>query len=781
MTKKLLFIGTFIFITCSTLLAQVKNVGILQVQDGTELYISSSFDFGTNGAQTKTTRETLNGVVSITAAGLNATAESNLNFVDGFVRLYPSLTAEFYKIPLGYVNTYGPIGVLVSNSQPITTAYFLGNPSVVTSNLDTDLENISTTEYWRMNSTNTGKIRLYWNENTSAIQDILGSKPFEYLTIAGYDGTKWTNIDSQVNSELKTITTFGNLSLGLYSSFAIGAKKDLKCYSPVVSSGITKTWTGTNWEPSSPTIVDPVVIDGPLTIINPIECYSVVLNNTITMTSGKKLTVAEGFSGNGKIIMSSLASVIQQNHRGVAPKIEMTKIATQMRRFDYDFLSNPITDPTAFFAQLLNKNNVATNGNFGVQGNSAFNSFKTFNLPSGSQGIDANATNMTRGKGFTAMVRSQAPYSNSLVVGSWNSQKEDVHIKIAGQTNNGRFTIDLPNIYGYSYIGNPYPSPMNAKRFLELTEGKIYKTLYYWTYNTARASLSGNSYNNADYATYNATGGVAATSGGAIPDGTIMPMQSVIVQSMSSATTLTIDNCVRYFDEAQGKATNDTDSNGKFRLNLQGSGNSFSQILVAYDSANGTIGFDNGYDSYRFSGTTSELSTLLNNSRLAIQTKAAFNNTDVVPLILDKRTDETFTISLATTEGIFENTPVFLHDKVLEIYHSLAESSYSFTQNNNADGKRFEIVYQNQMLGNGEFNTKIAFAYINNYEFRAQANSTIEEIEVYDLSGRLIITYSDLNSLTFSSPFDKANGVYIAKIKLANGTIVNQKVIHVHN
>jgi len=778
MTNRLLLISLLIFSTCETLLAQVINKGILQVQNGAELHINTTFNFETSGAKPQTTRGTLNGVVSFTATALNATSESNLNFVDGFVKLYPATSSAFYKIPLGFTTIYGPIGFLVSSTEPIISGYFLENPSVIGTTLDTELENISTNEYWRVSSNNAGKITLYWNETTSGILAILASKPIDYLTVAGYDGTKWVNLNSQINTTLKTITTTADLNLNNYSSFAIGARKDLECFSAVTSSGIIKTWTGTSWTPSNPTIVDPVVINSPLPLSVDIECYSVVLNSDITMVAGQKLTVVEGFTGSGKVIMSSLASVIQHNPNAVAPVIEITRIAPQMRRFDYAFFSNPISNASTFFSQLLNSNNVATNGNYGLQVSSAFNSFKMFNLPSGTQGIDATAANITTGKGFTAMVRTQAPYSSSLAIGAWNNQKEDVHVKIAGLTKNGRFTIAVPNLFGYTYIGNPYPSPMNAKRLLELTDGKIYKTLYYWTYNTPRASLSGNSYNNADYATYNQTGGVAATSGGTIPDGKILPMHSVIVQSMSTAATITIDNCVRYFDASTPRYIDKSQINGKFRLNLQGSGASFSQILIAYDSANGTIGFDNGYDSYRLSGQSSELSSLLNGGRLAIQTRPAFDNTDVVPLSMDKRTDETFTISLATTEGTFENKPIYLHDKTLEIYHNLIESSYFFFQISAADNQRFDVVYETEMLDNTDFNVNKAFAYISNGEFRAQSNNTMDEIQIYDLAGRKILSYSDVNSLTFSKRFDKAKGVYIVKIKLLDGKFVNQKVVH---
>jgi hypothetical protein len=253
-------------------------------------------------------------------------------------------------------------------------------------------------------------------------------------------------------------------------------------------------------------------------------------------------------------------------------------------------------------------------------------------------------------------------------------------------------------------------------------------------------------------------------------------MQAAFIRSIAPSITITIDNCVRFFDAPLPREST-TSSNGKFRLNLNGSENSFSQILIAYNANKGTIGYDNGYDSYRLSGNSSELSSLVNNYRVTIQTRPAFTIGDVVPLLLDKRKTESFTISLATVEGLFETTPIFLHDKTVGVYHNLTDSAYSFIQNAEADTTRFEIVYENELLNDGAFDLKTAFAFINHNEFRAQANISIAEIQVYDITGRLIATYTNLNTQNFRTSFDKAQGVYIAKIKLSDGTIINQKLI----
>ena len=66
---------------------------------------------------------------------------------------------------------------------------------------------------------------------------------------------------------------------------------------------------------------------------------------------------------------------------------------------------------------------------------------------------------------------------------------------------------------GYNLLGNPYPSPLNARAFL--TSNPNINTLYYWTHTAAAVA---GSYPVNNYASYTTLGGVASAAGGAVPD-----------------------------------------------------------------------------------------------------------------------------------------------------------------------------------------------------------------------------------------------------------------------
>lgn len=808
MNNKKLLIALFALGSAGSMLAQVHNKGILKVNNNGVLYTKGVYNFGISSGKTSTTRSTNNGIVSLASAATAGVLSPTTNFVDGFVKLNPAGTLPaFYKSPVGSGTIYGPIGFNATLAQPIVNAFVRANPTSIGSTLEPiEVDKISQVEYWNVSSANAAKVTLYYS-TTSDIATIVGTKPLSFLTVLGFDGTQWVAVNSEINSGSDftsgSITSKSNVPLIGFTQFAIGLRKDLSCYPPVVYNGdaSAKTWNGTDWSPAgAPTLGDKIIINAPLTVTSNIECYSVVMNADITMAAGKKLTVVNGFSTTnvspalpGKIIMSNLASVLQQNPQADAPNIQMTRVVPQMRRYDFVFIANPIDDVTSFFSQIGSKNNVSVANSSGTPlydtqtpaPASAFYIYRTYNAD-GLTSTAATPSNTPIGRGFSADVRNQAPYNPSITIVNgvqpWASQKEDIFIKIEGTTNNGSYQLPATDANGYSRLGNPYPSPIDIRTFWDINKDIVEETAYYWTYNTQRATLLGNSYSNSDFATFNRVGGVAASSTGPtptfVPDGFILPLQSVLIRSKLTLPII-IDNCSRVSSVTPPAPPtyNEGGSNGKFRLNLTGSENTVSQILVSYDNVNGSLNVDNGYDSARLTGLGSELSTIIDNSRYVIQTRPGFSVEDVLPLQFDKRTDETFTISLVASEGVFTSTAILLHDKTLGIYHDLSVNGYSFVQTSAEDTQRFDVVYQNTTLGNSDFDAKNAFAFITKNQFRAQSNTTIAEIAIYDIAGRLVITYSGINEQGFSSNFDNAQGVYIAKIKLTDGTVVNQKVI----
>jgi hypothetical protein len=786
-TVRLLPLFLFCALPASMLYAQVQNNASLYIGAGANMHIGQgTYNFGTPSGATVTSRDTDYGVLSFTAAADWSNA-SESHFVDGYFRYYGTATMV---APVGDNAILAPVAIAPTVASGVDVAYVRSLPTEVGVALSADVSLISAAEYWKFGGA-PAVITLTWRASSN-IDDLLLTPSLSYLTIVGYNGTEWVEIPSffdatALNGSASTttegsITSASAVTLEDYEAITIGVKAFASCFPVVASSGDVKTWDGTSWSPSEPLANDPVVIDGPFS--GSLACHSVTLNADYTLADGDMLDVMDGFDGTGKVVMSSEASLLQHNGNAAPPSIQMTKITNPMRRFDYVFLSSPINDFATFLGHINSPSNTAVNGSFDTYPASAF--YNLYTDGNGTSSVPVTAANVPIGRGFAATVSyTQAPYSTSVTPGAWYTEKYPVHITTEGTANNGDVAVPVPDAVGWVRIGNPYPSPLNAEKLLDAMGSNFRKTVYFWTYNTPRQNFQNGSanYNDSDYAIFNYTGGVAACQGCQVPNGYIATMQSVYVRKLNPAPiAFSLTNCIRDLTGNNGFFRTNGDGTGKFRLNLNGSAGSFSQLLIAYSAA-GTTAYNNGYDSTRMPNvTSSEFNSLIEGSTTgyAIQTRAPFEDTDIVPLQVVKRAEENFTITYSDGDGVFgtDEVIIYLHDKLLGVFHNVKDGPYTFLQPENINTSRFEVVYAAEALSGGEFTGFGAFAYAKDLTFNAQAGLEMKQIEIFDLTGRLVQVYTDVNVRQLTRPFDHEQAVYLAKITLTDGTVVKQKVIN---
>jgi hypothetical protein len=141
---------------------------------------------------------------------------------------------------------------------------------------------------------------------------------------------------------------------------------------------------------------------------------------------------------------------------------------------------------------------------------------------------------------------------------------------------------------------------------------------------------------------------------------------------------------------------------------------------------------------------------------------------------------ESFTIAITDKEGVFQSNEinVFLHDKALNVYRNLADSSYEFVSNAAQLLNRFEIVYQNSTLSNTDFESNNVIALIKNQTVKISASLPITDVSIYDISGRLVSHYKVNNQIESSNSFYYVTGIYIAKVKMNNGAVATVKLIN---
>lgn len=757
--------------------AQVQNNNSLYVSNNANFHVSTgNYNFGASPATTQTTKTaSIYGVVSFGATTL-ANGASNSHYLNGYGRTYG--TSQVI-LPVGDAGVYAPVAVTPTANTGVDAAYFRVSPSTIGTAKASTVNLISSIEYWNVRSSGANsRISLTWRATSGVTALTSGS--LSNLVVLGWNGTQWVNIASTVDVTSilggastfneGSITTNATVALGTYSVFTLGSKVE-DCATLIASSGTTRTWN-TAWS-ATPTIADPVIINSAYSA-GSFSCNSLVLNADITLSNGQYIEVVNGVTGTGKIIMSSQSSFVQRNSSATAPNIELTKTTRAMRRFDYIYWGTPISGN--FKSQISNAiaNGQSTAGAFDL----------LYKYMSGTGGGWRDLDAIETGRGFISRIKMQAPFLDA-------TTQQNVNMKFSGIANNGTINVSIVNNpsspnggTSHNLLANPYPSAIDADKFLFENED-IDGAIYLWTAATSSGTSETNTtYTQADYAVYNFAGEVNTSPIAQKVAGKIASGQGFNVKALNSGS-VDFTNCMRitagntnFF--RVGNTTQDVKD--RFKLTMSNP-EMYSQILIAY-LPEATLSNDRLYDAGRNSSSTTQLYSILETDgrKLAINGRPVFFDTDMVPLGVSKNNtnSETFTIKIEEKEGIFSSgeATVYLHDKALQMYHNFADGDYTFTTNEMVANGRFEIVYRNGSLSNPDFTSVKVNALIKNQTFTATSSLGIKEIEVYDITGRKVMHFTTEGQNYITKAFNHADGVYITKIKLENGTVATQKLIN---
>lgn len=649
---------------------------------------------------------------------------------------------------------------------------------------DESVSQVVSNEYWHINGED-AKISLSWRSNS-------GLSAFAYadVTIVGYRNGKWEAIDSAIDAVSKfggtstlsgtgSITSTGTVDVSLYSAFTIG-EKGVTCFAAVTPSGTTRTWNGT-WD-VTPTINDAVTLSanysGPA-----FQCYSLSLGANNVTINGGTLEVVGDITGTGKVFLDGDEGLVQHLSGAAKPQIELTRTTRAIKRFDYVYWGAPVVENV--FSQLDN-NAVAS----GQMTSGAFDSkFKYVAGVTGSTGGWQNLTSTTPGEGFIMRVKEQAPFVDA-------STSQTINMKFTGTANNGDVPLNIAisgtpdSARNNNLLANPYPSAIDAEKFLTENNNLVDGVIYLWQAATNNSGANGEAYTNADYIAYTKAGSQAYSGigTGTVFNGKIASGQGFKVRALTAGTGK-FTNCMRIIDNnSQFLRTNANSYNSesvtdRFRLSLSTGNGVANQILIAYTPET-TLGYDNMYDARMLTTTETSLYSVLDNDsqKLAINARPSFQNTDQVTLGFSK--SETITtpmyINIVNREGIFENnqTPIYLFDADLNTYHNFANGAYAFTTTANQNDARFKIVYQSALLNNDDFSTAIIAAYIKNNEFNLLSSKDVATIQIFDLTGRLVANYNANNQKNTKEVFDFASAIYVAKITFTDGNVTSQKLIN---
>lgn len=507
----------------------------------------------------------------------------------------------------------------------------------------------------------------------------------------------------------------------------------------------TGTWnTNANWSNGIPyNIVSAEIESGDLTISANAEAANV------TIKAGTSLTLNNGYTLDADTLIiestsSNTGAFVDKNASGgfsgfsiISRYLTGGTLGSQNGIIHY--VSSPVSGIDV--GDLID----VSKGNFNV--------YKYNSLTPGWERVFAGTT-MDDGIGYAV---------------AYNANK---NLEFSGSSiHKGDYTILISNVNNrWNLIGNPYPSPVSLSDFLT-NNTAIYGTAYFWDQSSG--------FNSADYASRNNVGGTNASANSRTPSADLAIAQAFFVESNGTGSSVSFNNSWRNIN----KPSFFTPDNEiiRFKLSVTNPDSAYNEILIGF-LPEASQGFDNLYDAHKLNGNPDlSLSMFIegDTNKYVIQGLPPVKKSQIVPLSLfaGKSGEYKFRTQL---KELMDDYEVYFYDKVEDVKIDILENEYLVNLNEAEYSDRFSIIF-NRKLTNEECNC----ASQNNlrmikkgntiYFYLSEKNS-IENISVYDVSGKLILSKSTDNRLIQSLDLDDLHGVFIVSLRLANG-FYNEKVI----
>ncbi len=205
-------------------------------------------------------------------------------------------------------------------------------------------------------------------------------------------------------------------------------------------------------------------------------------------------------------------------------------------------------------------------------------------------------------------------------------------------------------------------------------------------------------------------------------------------------------------------------------------------MMVGYVEG-ATQAVDNDFDGLLLGVSGSSLASKLDGANYGIQGRSLpFASNDVVPLAFKSSAVGNYKISLTNTDGLFAGSQdIFVRDNLMGIDHNIKISPYTFASDIGTFDSRFELVYT-QALGipSTDFTPNSVIVYKNTDWFHVNTKGiTMKDIQIYDISGRLIYKQSDINATTaVLSGLMQTNEVLFLRITSDDNVTVTVKAIN---
>lgn len=537
------------------------------------------------------------------------------------------------------------------------------------------------------------------------------------------------------------------------------------------------TWNGATWSNGTPTSSLDAIIAGDYSTgaaapQGVFTAKSLTVNSGIfTVASGTSVTVENAIVNNAassNFIVENNSNLIQTNAVANTGSIKVKRNSNPLYRFDYTLWSSPL------IGQNLKGFSSAT----------LSNRFYTYNTATGTNGDyeavfptqSEGSYNFESGKGYLIRTPDSHP---AYVAGNPGTV---INAEFTGVPYNQSVNVALSNANtGFNLVGNPYPSAISIAQLFSSNSDAIDGTIWFWR---KRNGASGSG-----YATSTGMGVTSAQPEAAAlnPNGVINAGQGFFVKVKSGATqnTLNFSNALRSATTGGAffRNANTTEvERHRIWLNLSNGTEVVGQTLLGYMTG-ATSGVDYGIEGSYFNDSAIAFTSYIENKEFAIQGRSLpFTSDDVVPMSFKTDVAGNYTIAIDHVDGLFAGSQeVFLKDNTTGQLHNLKSGAYSFASETGVFNNRFEIVYRAALgVKVPTISSNNIVAYKQNGSLVINSgNYVMENIELYDMSGRLIYTKNNIDaSSVVIANLPIANQVLVVKIITAENGTANKKIVY---
>lgn len=539
----------------------------------------------------------------------------------------------------------------------------------------------------------------------------------------------------------------------------------------IITCGNTTSWNGSSWSNGIPTYGKEVIFLNDYTSTSDMYACSIIVKNNSLIIFNNNLYVYNRIKTNAgsTFIMNNNNNVIQIN-----PDITnfgnmiIRRNTSTLVRLDHTLWSSPVIGQNLY--------------NFSPQ--TLTHRFYTYDTSTDTylSSTLSTTSEFTAAKGYAVRA---ANNQSATIPAEWTGS-------FTGIPNNGTYPFNLTHttVNKFNLLGNPYPSTINATTFVTDNAATIEGTLYFYAH-TLTMDVNGIFPPGTNYASWNATGGTAATAvannspnyhtPAETPNGTIQVGQGFFVEAKNNGS-VNFNNTQRINNQNHQFFKTTTENHHIWLNATTNDGTDLNQILIGYLEG-ATIGIDTNYDGKSYGNIGNHLYSIIDNEKYVIQGRALpFSTTDEVPLGWFCETAGTFKLKLSNWDGIFQgNQDVFIKDNITGTTTNIKTTPYTFTSTTGTFNNRFSIVYE-QNLGETthhlDSNSIIVYKKDQLFHITSQ-NKVIKDILIYDVTGRLLYQINDILAKTITlNEISQTNQVLLFKISFTDNQNYNLKVIN---